>query len=126
MAGAEKSKSKIHRSKDAKSSSEVRKGESLLNTVARRLGHAAGTVTKLTHEIGKTLAAAPMAATAKIRDTAHRDKPAMLAKKRGPGKQDAAVGRKANVKRAPRPAKKSSRGGAKASPRNRKRGASIK
>lgn len=125
MPGAQRSKSKVHGARATKSSSEG-KGESLLNTMARRLGHAAGTVSKLTHEIGKTLAAAPMAATIKVRDTAHRDKPAMLAKNRRRVKQDAAVGRKTNAKRAPTAAKKSSRRGAKAFPRNRKSGASIK
>jgi hypothetical protein len=44
--------------------------EPLLNTVARKLGRAAGTLTKATQELTESLAAFPETATAKVRDAA--------------------------------------------------------
>jgi hypothetical protein len=42
--------------------------EPLLNTVARKLGHAAGTLTKATQELTESFAAFPETATAKVRE----------------------------------------------------------
>jgi hypothetical protein len=42
--------------------------ESLLNTVARKLGHAAGTLTKTTQELTEALSALPEKVSAKVRE----------------------------------------------------------
>jgi hypothetical protein len=44
--------------------------EPLLNTVARKLGHAAGTLTKATQELTESFSAFPETATAKVREAA--------------------------------------------------------
>jgi hypothetical protein len=44
--------------------------EPLLNTVARKLGHAAGALTKATHELTENFAALPETVTAKVREAA--------------------------------------------------------
>ena len=44
--------------------------EPLLNTVARRLGHAAGTFTKVTHDLTESLTALPTVVSAKVREAA--------------------------------------------------------
>jgi hypothetical protein len=41
--------------------------EPLLNTVARKLGHAAGTITNMTHEIADNVSAMPETVAAKVR-----------------------------------------------------------
>jgi hypothetical protein len=45
--------------------------EPLLNTFARKLGHAAGTVTKVTHEFTENLSALPENLATKVRPTAN-------------------------------------------------------
>jgi hypothetical protein len=50
--------------------SESGRHEPLLNAVARRIGHAAGAVSKMRQELTETLSAGPMAITAKMRDPA--------------------------------------------------------
>ena len=45
--------------------------EPLLNTFARKLGHAAGTVTKVTHEFTENLSALPENLATKVRETAN-------------------------------------------------------
>jgi len=45
-------------------------GEPLLNTVARKLGHAAGTFAKATQELTENLSAIPENVTAKVRESA--------------------------------------------------------
>jgi hypothetical protein len=49
---------------------ERRKREPLLNTVARKLGHAAGSFTKATQEFTEALSGVPQAVTSKVRDAA--------------------------------------------------------
>ncbi len=44
--------------------------EPLLNTVARKLGHAAGTLTKATHEITEKVAALPETVSTRVRGVA--------------------------------------------------------
>ena len=46
------------------------KQEPFLNTVARRLGHAAGTLTNVAQELTENLAALPEAVSTKMRQTA--------------------------------------------------------
>ena len=48
--------------------------EPLLNKVARKLGYAAGTLTKVTQELTENLSALPENVTTKVRDTRHRRK----------------------------------------------------
>ncbi len=45
--------------------------EPLLNTVARKLGHAAGTLARATQELTENLSAIPENVTEKVRDSAH-------------------------------------------------------
>lgn len=45
-------------------------GEPLLSTVARKLGYAAGTLTKATHEITENLAALPETVSTRVREAA--------------------------------------------------------
>jgi hypothetical protein len=45
--------------------------EPLLNTVARTLGHAAGTLTKVTHEFTENLSTLPENLATKVRETAN-------------------------------------------------------
>ncbi len=45
--------------------------EPLLNTVARKLGHAAGTLAKATQELTESLSAIPENVTGKVRESAH-------------------------------------------------------
>src|SRR5271166_5301667 len=44
--------------------------EPLLSTVARTLGHAAGTITKATHELADSVSAVPGSVAAKVRQAA--------------------------------------------------------
>jgi hypothetical protein len=46
------------------------KQEPLLNTVARKLGHAAGRITNLTQELTENLSALPETVTTKVREAA--------------------------------------------------------
>jgi hypothetical protein len=50
--------------------------EPLLNTVARKLGHAAGTLTRATHELTENLAALPGTASARVHKAASAAAPA--------------------------------------------------
>jgi hypothetical protein len=52
------------------------KQEPLLNTVARKLGHAAGTLTNVTHKLTENLSALPEAVTAQVREAANTIAPA--------------------------------------------------
>jgi hypothetical protein len=52
------------------------KQESLLNTVARKLGHAAGTFTRTTQEFTETLSALPENVSARVREAANIGEPA--------------------------------------------------
>ena len=45
--------------------------EPLLNTVARKLGHAAGTLSKVTQELTENLSGLPENLATKVRDAAH-------------------------------------------------------
>lgn len=74
--------------------------EPLLNTVARKLGHAAGALTKVTHDLTKNLSELPEAATTKARETAGVGAPAKRSrsqsrhpKKKVPGRKHKAVSR---------------------------------
>ncbi len=49
---------------------ERRESEPLLNAVARKLGHAAGTFSKATQEFAEAISGMPVAVTAKVRDAA--------------------------------------------------------
>ncbi len=48
--------------------------ELLLNTVARKLGHAAGTLTKVTQELADNISAVPESVAAKVRQAARAAK----------------------------------------------------
>jgi hypothetical protein len=50
--------------------------EPLLNTVARKLGHAAGTITKATQDLTETLAALPETVSTSVREAANAAAPA--------------------------------------------------
>lgn len=52
------------------------KQEPLLNAVARKLGHAAGTFTKVTHKLTDNLSALPGAVTAQVQEAAGTIAPA--------------------------------------------------
>ncbi len=52
------------------------KQEPILNTVARKLGHAAGTLTKVTQQLKENLSALPENVTAKAREAAKMGEPA--------------------------------------------------
>jgi hypothetical protein len=49
--------------------------EPLLNTVARKLGHAAGTLSKVTHELTENLSGLPENLATKVRDAGHISAP---------------------------------------------------
>jgi|SRR5580692_4241953 hypothetical protein len=57
--------------------------EPLLNTVARKLGHAAGTLTKATHELTENLAALPATVSTSMREAASAAAPAERRRARG-------------------------------------------
>ena len=52
------------------------KQKHLLNAVARKLGRAAGTVTKVTHELAESLSALPESVATKVRGAANIGTPA--------------------------------------------------
>jgi hypothetical protein len=52
------------------------KQQPLLNTVARKLGHAAGKLTKVTRELTENLSALPEGVTTKVRKVVSIDTPA--------------------------------------------------
>jgi|SRR5580704_2504736 hypothetical protein len=56
--------------------------EPLLNTVARQLGHAAGTLTRVTQELTQNLSALPEKVTEKVREAATISQPAARSKTR--------------------------------------------
>ncbi|MGB2607208.1 MAG: hypothetical protein WBC78_26620 [Candidatus Sulfotelmatobacter sp.] len=56
--------------KKKRSKKEHREREPLLNAVARKLGHAAGTFSKATQEFAEAFSAMPVAVTAKVPDAA--------------------------------------------------------
>jgi hypothetical protein len=60
------------------------KQEPLLNIVARKLGHAAGTLTKVTQELTENLSALPENVTAKVREAAHIGDSAKRSRARNP------------------------------------------
>jgi hypothetical protein len=60
------------------------KQEPLLNTVARKLGRAAGTLTKVTQELTENLSALPENVTAKVREAAHIGDSAKRSRARNP------------------------------------------
>jgi hypothetical protein len=47
-----------------------------LNSVARKLGHAAGTLTKATRELAESLSALPESVATRVREAANIDRPA--------------------------------------------------
>jgi len=47
------------------------KQEPLLNTVARKLGHAAGRLTKVTHKLTENFSSLPETVVAQVREAAH-------------------------------------------------------
>lgn len=67
--------------------------EPLLNAVARKLGHAAGTFSKVTQQFTEALSTTPDAVTAKIRDTALFAARAGAPARRPRGKQIPTAGR---------------------------------
>jgi hypothetical protein len=58
------------------------KQEPLLNTVARKLGHAAGTLTKVTQDFTESLSELPEAVTTKMQQIANAATPAKLPRTR--------------------------------------------
>ncbi len=72
---------------------ELQKQEPLLNTVARKLGHAAGTFTKVTKELTGNLSAVPGTLTAKVRDGARKVLPAQASESRTIGHKASSAGR---------------------------------
>jgi hypothetical protein len=56
--------------------------EPLLSTVARKLGHAAGTITKATQELTENLAALPKTVTTRVRGSASAAVPARRSRSR--------------------------------------------
>jgi hypothetical protein len=54
----------------------IKKQEPLLNTVARKLGHAAGTLTKVTQELTENLSALPENVATKVREATDIGAPA--------------------------------------------------
>jgi hypothetical protein len=77
---------------------ESRGPEPLLNTVARKIGHAAGAVSKMTQELTETLSAAPKAVTARLRHAAKADSSTERPRSRPRAKKGASTSRKRNVK----------------------------
>lgn len=51
-------------------------GQERLNAVARKLGHAAGTLTRATRELGENLSALPETVATRLRETTNFDTPA--------------------------------------------------
>jgi|HubBroStandDraft_5_1064220.scaffolds.fasta_scaffold164324_2 hypothetical protein len=96
--------------------------EPLLNTVARKLGHAAGTLTKVTYDLTENLSALPETLTAKMHQAVEvgtpKKRPAHAKKKvrrsAPPHKAKRSAGR-----RGPKPPKSSS-------PRRRRKPAKVK
>jgi hypothetical protein len=108
--------------------------EPLLNAVARKLGHAAGAVSKMTHELTETLSGVPEAVTAKIKTkmrnparlgTSAERQPSLRSAKRRGAKESLSAARKGKAKRTPSTAKKRSSGAAKSS-RIRRKANSVK
>jgi hypothetical protein len=79
--------------------SESQSQEPLLSTFARKIGHAAGAVSKMTQELTETLSAAPKAVTAKRRDAAKVDSSTEPPRSRRRAKKGGSTSRKRNVKR---------------------------
>jgi hypothetical protein len=77
--------------------SESRSQEPLLSTFARKIGHAAGAVSKMTQELTETLSAAPKAVTAKRRDAAKVDSSTERPRSRRRAMKGASTTRKRNV-----------------------------
>lgn len=86
------------------------KPEPLLNTVARKLGRVAGTLTKVTHELAENLSALPESVMAKARKSGNHSTKARspLARTRHPKKKI----RPASKQRTKLPAGATRRGGA--------------
>ena len=77
-----------------------RESEPLLNAVARKLGHAAGTFTKATQEFAESFSAMPGAVTAKVRDAALFGASTDAAGSRPRAKKSSTAGRNRRVKKA--------------------------
>lgn len=93
--------------------SELRSREPLLSTVARKIGRAAGTVSKMTQDLTETFSALPRAVTAKMHDAANADGSTKRRRSHGRAKKGASTSRKRNVKKnlnKPSPAARKLRG----------------
>jgi len=84
--------------------------EPLLNTMARKLGMAAGSLTKATKELAENISALPESVTSKVREVAHSGKSAKPASTRArhPKKKSGTRTRKAAAKVSGRTAKRKS------------------
>ena len=87
---------------------EHRKREPLLNTVARKLGHAAGSFSKATQEFTQALSAVPETVTAKVRDAAFFGASSDDVGSLPPARKSSTAGRKRKVKKTASTAKKRS------------------
>jgi hypothetical protein len=95
---------------------EHRKREPLLNTVARKLGHAAGSFSKATQGFTQALSAVPEAVTAKVRDAALFGASSDNAGSRPRARKSSTTGRKRKVKKTASIAKKRSPGARRSGP----------
>ncbi len=88
-----------------------KKQEPLLNTVARKLGHAAGTLTKATHELTQNLAVLPETLTTKLRGAAELEAPAGRRRShpRHPAKKTIGKAGRARKSRMKKPSRRSSK-----------------
>jgi hypothetical protein len=78
---------------------EHRKSEPLLNAVARKLGHAAGTFSKATQEFAETFSAMPVTIAAKVREAALFGASTAAAGGRPRAKKSSTAGRNRRVKK---------------------------
>ena len=83
-----------------------RKPEPLLNAMARKLGHAAGTIAKVTQEFTGNLSSLPDAVTAKMREAANIGTSAAPSSRTARPRRASSAGRKGKVKRTARRAVK--------------------
>lgn len=78
--------------------------EPMLNTVARKLGHAAGTLTNFTQELRENLSTLPDSVAKKVREAANAGAPALPSRVRvrHSKKRISSTGRSAKVKARPK------------------------
>ncbi len=88
------------------------KQEPLLNTVARKLGHAAGRLTNVTHKLTENLSSLPETVTAQVREAARVAVPSEGSRSstRHPAKRTRNAAGRQRVRAASRVVKKSSTG----------------